>query len=167
MSALTTVTRLAGGLRTGISAEDGYADMIINQASNAVRDYTGQQGWVLANPSTGETVAPQTAQDVTLWVAMRAYTNPLNMERRTAGPISHTFRDSGVYGVELTENEKERLKPLAATTRSNGLWVQPTGARSRPERVYLADPAPGATSILFAEGNDLVAFTPNPLEPLP
>lgn len=157
MSALNTIPNLALLLRTTIDPSDGYAELILEQASNSVRDYMRQPGWVTADPpGDGQTVAPQVARDVTLWVAARAYTNPKNLERRTAGPISETFRDVGVLGVELTESEKERLGTPAGRS-SNGLWVLQTSTPGGVSKVYLPD-RPGATYLLMAEGEDVTAF---------
>ena len=161
---LISVAELGKILKIELANSDPYARMIITQASNAVRDETGQTGWVGSDPGPGQTVAPTAAHDVTLWVAARAFTNPRNLERRTAGPISETFRDTGLFGVELTENEKARLVPHSSDDKvsSNGLWVQPTGRSSAPQRVYLADPAPGSTAILYADGGSLIAHIPLP-----
>jgi hypothetical protein len=164
MAGLTTVALLEQALRITIPAHDPYAILMIELASNAVRDAADQPGWVIGTPGQNQTEAPQAARDVALMVAVRIFTNPRNLERRTAGPLSETFRDIGVYGVDLTDGEKERLEPHISDSRrgSNGLWVQPTGAKLVPQRVYLADESPGATSILYAEGADLIAFIPSP-----
>ena len=80
---------------TKLPPDDEYARMMISQASNAVRDAALQSGWVRltegSEPGVGQAEVPTTAQDITLWVATRAYTNPRNLERRTAGPISETL----------------------------------------------------------------------------
>lgn len=127
-SGLISVEELARLLRITIPSQDSYARMIIEQASNRVREVASQPGWVRVDegstPGVGQTLAPATAHDVTLWISQRAYTNPKNLERRTSGPVSETFRDSGVYGIEPTDDERSRLVKLSPSGGS-GLWVQP------------------------------------------
>ena len=128
---LTSVRRLSVMLYKDadrIPQDDEYALMMIGLASNAVREAARQAGWVVETdegdlPGVGQALAPQTARDIALLVAGRAYTNPKNLERRTAGPISETFRDSGVFGVGLTEDERNRLNDVSG--RTGGIWVQP------------------------------------------
>lgn len=127
-TSLTSVSDLATMLHLSIAEDDAYAALIIRGASNAVRDAARQPSWVRKEESgdtlaTGEVLAPDTAQDITLWVAVRAYTNPRNLSRRTSGPISETFRE-GVYGLELTDSEFARIEALRPAGNS-GLWIQP------------------------------------------
>lgn len=112
-----------------IPADDAYTQMVISQASNAVRDAARQPGWVRLEDAgdelgPGQSEVAPTAQDIVAQLAMRVWTNPRNLERRTSGPVSETFRDSGVYGLELTAAEAERLKGLRPGG-GGGLWVQP------------------------------------------
>ncbi len=127
MATLVTVQELAVLLKTTIAADDPYATMMVEQASSVVREYARMPGWVrnLSDPAVdGEIVAPQGARDVALWVASRAYLNPTNMSRRTAGPISESF-ENGLWALELTPDEKTRLDGLTGGARTGGLWVQP------------------------------------------
>lgn len=162
MRDLVSVRDLGYALRLPLDSDDPYTLLMIGQASNAVRDFTGHQEWVGSEPGVNEEVAPATARDVALWVALRAHRNPLNLERRTAGPISETFRDSGVFGAELTAAEEARLRNAELVSRGStgGLWVQPVGQTRRlPDRVWVPDPwHPAATPLLVAEGADVAAF---------
>lgn len=162
MRDFVTVETLRQALRLPIADDDPYTLLMIAQASNAVRDFTGHQEWVGSDPGPLDALAPGTARDVALWVALRAHRNPLNLERRIAGPISETFRDSGVFGASLTAAEEKRLTDAQLVTRVNtgGLWVQRVGETRRiPDRVWAPDPwHPAATPLLMAEGADVAAF---------
>lgn len=157
---LVAVTDVQALLRVTQNADDAYAKLIISQASNAVR-HAGVKagiaeaaGWVTATepdePGTGQVQRPDVARDVALWVASRAYVNPKNLERRTSGPISETFRDSGVYGVELTDDERDRIGTLAGTSSTGGLWVQPIsyGTEVVPILAPSDMPIPGDSFVL-------------------
>ncbi len=131
LAQLATVAELATLLRITIAAgeEDPYAVMILGQASTAVREAAGNVAWVrLTSPDTepgvGQVEMTETAHDITLWVASRAYNDPRNKSRRTAGPISESYFENGVYGLDLTEREQQRLD-RANGGASSGLWVQP------------------------------------------
>lgn len=136
MSALATVSELAVLLKTNVDSGDPYAKMMLEQASTLVRDHALQPGWVLAlsDPAVlGEILAPGAAHDITLWAAQRAYTNPRNLSRRTAGPISESFFENGIYGLELTDGEKARIDALPGVNKptKSGVWVQPIDAGYR------------------------------------
>lgn len=130
VATLATVAELATLLKVTIANNDPYALMMLGQASSAVRDAAGQAGWVrledieVDEPGVGQTVAPEAAHDVTLWVASRAYGDPRNRSRKTAGPISESFFENGVYGLDLTEGERARLGGYTGKT-SSGIWVLP------------------------------------------
>lgn len=126
MSALSSVKALATLLKVTIDDDDPYARLILEQASTSVRDAAGQPGWTLSpDPLVlSESLPPQAAIDITLWVAQRAYTNPRNLSRRGSGPISEAFADIGVYGVELTDGELARIKG-ASGAKKGGLWALP------------------------------------------
>jgi hypothetical protein len=124
-----------------LSSNDVYATLMLAQASNAVRDEAGMPGWVVRTDEddvlgTGQVDAPQAARDIALWVAYRAFVNPKNLSRRTAGPISETFRD-GISGIALTDDEKTRLAALDGVGRTGGLWAQPIDAYSPPDTPIL------------------------------
>lgn len=127
LASIATLSLLLYRVDDRIPADDPYATMILSQASNTVRAAARRPGWVRLTdgtlPGPGQIEAPQDAQDITAHVAARAYSNPRNLERRTAGPVSETFRDNGVVGLGLTEDEKGRLALLGPT--SGGFWVQP------------------------------------------
>lgn len=146
---LTTVEKLRTMLKMpAMDDADPYALLIIEAASQAVRDYARQLGWVTRESGdtlgTGQVDAPETAQQITLWLAIRAYTNPTNLQRRTAGPISDTYFENGVYGLELTEDEKSRLGDLR-TDGGGGLWVQPlsSGEETGPILIPSSREIPG------------------------
>lgn len=166
---LASLEELATLLKAEIPTDDPYALMMLAQASQAVRDAAGQPGWVLRTggdplpelpPGTSD--APLTAQHITLWVAQRAYLDPRNRSRRTSGPISESFFENGVYGLDLTEGEKARLEPLSANA-GGGLWTIRTGSDQRVPPVYLADVRPGSDPILYAGPEYAWAFTPRPI----
>ncbi len=147
---------------------DPYALLILEQASDTVRHAARQPGWVRPQedgdtPGPDETLVPIIAAKIALWLAYRVYVNPSNLSRRTSGPVTDTFSDNGLVGMELTANELADLvdlRPDSAT--GGGLWVQPidTG-RDVPTPVYLYDnlagPIDGST-ILYADPVDAGAF---------
>jgi hypothetical protein len=139
---LASTGQLGTLLKLTVPDDDPYALMMLAQASNAVRDEARQQSWVRkVEPTdvlaTGQVEAPETAQDITLWVAYRAYTNPGNLARRTTGPLSETWFENGVYGLELTDDEKRRLGKLTGST-GGGIWAQPISvATPENEKVYV------------------------------
>lgn len=163
---LVTIPELATLLRTTIDEDNDYAKLIVAQASNAVRDEAGQPGWLRTlNPSDtipeGYGEAPFTARDIASWVAQRAFTDPRNRSRITSGPISDTFFENGVYGLDLTDGEKNRLAAYHPDAGQNtGLWVQPIGAGTRAEPVLLADVRPGSDPLIYADPEWAWAFTP-------
>lgn len=142
---LVPVKALATLLRITIDSQDPYALMVLTQASNTVRSAAREPGWVRVDAEgdlgPGQSEVPSEAQDITVWLAMRAYNNPRNLERRTAGPISESFRDTGVYGLELTPDERSRLARLGSSG-STGFWVQPLAYGDDPTPVL----APSMTS---------------------
>lgn len=167
-SRLTSVEELRTLLRLpSLEADDPYALMILAQASNRVREAAKQPGWVVwdgdglppTEPGAGQTWAPETAKEITLWVAYRAFTNPKNLERRTSGPISETFRN-GVGGLELTADEEKRLNALTGSS-TNGLWSLPMTGGQQEERMltvpvimYDGKTFPGARGFHIADNGD-------------
>lgn len=160
MSALITVHDLAVALQLpNLSDDDEYAQLIIDQASDSVRDYAKKPGWVkdvAIPPLPGTELAPQAARNVTLWVAVRAYTNPRNLSRRGSGPISESY-ENGLWALELTPAEKERIDGVTGGSSSGGLWIQPIDGgwarRSQPMYFPTYDPTqPTGDVIMFDEG---------------
>lgn len=129
MSLLATVAELSTFIEADppLEDDDSYYVMILTMASEAVRDAAERPDWVRENPSTGQTLAPVNAHHVTLWVAQRASEHPGNLSRRTSGPVSESFFENGVYGLDLTAGELARLRSAAGSTKS-GLWAQPITA---------------------------------------
>lgn len=154
MSTLVPVVDLAKLLKITIAPDDSYANMIVEQASNAVRDAARHPEWVLSAPQTGEALAPQTARDIALWVARRAYTHPGNLSRRTAGPISESYFENGVEALELTESELKRLNFLVGSS-TGGLWVQPisSGYVGRYPLTVPSDMDPPGDSFIIADSD--------------
>lgn len=158
---LITVKELSVALQmgeSGLEGTDSYALMIVEHASNAVRDYARKQGWVrnLSDPAiAGEEVAPATAREITTWVAVRAYTNPRNLSRRGSGPISESF-ENGLWALELTPSEKERIDRITGGGSSgDGLWILPIDGgftRRRREIRVPIEPQPGSPFPIADEG---------------
>lgn len=141
---LAEVSQLATGLRLTLDDEDPYALFMLAGASDVVRATARQPGWVFEDPEPGQTVAPEIARNVTLWAAMRAYTNPQNLQNRTSGPISHSFRDVGVVGLELRPSEIAFLDEFNPASDSGGLWILPLTRGKVEVPIYLADHTYGA-----------------------
>lgn len=132
---LATVAELGVALKINIPSSDAYAQLMLSHASGAVRDYAGRPGWVrnLSDPAVeGEEVAPAAARQITLWVACRAFTNPRNLRGRSSGPISESF-ENGLWAMELTPSEKERLDGITGGNSSSGsLWFLPIEGYGTP-----------------------------------
>jgi hypothetical protein len=113
---------------------DEYADytaLIIEGASAIVRD-EGDPNWVLSNPGDGETVIPARGRFIALALAKRAWEDQGNLQRRTTGPLSETFFEDGVRGLELTEAELDWLEGHQPDGKSTGTWIlrmRGTGSR--------------------------------------
>lgn len=164
MAALATVSKLKILIKKPeLEDSDPYAEMMLEQATRAVR-FEGKPIsllWAIEpDADLDQIIVPEDVVDIVLWVAARAYTNPRNLERRTAGPVSETFRDTGIYGLELTEQEKQRVADLAVgdSSHSRGLWTQPVGAGKLTQPVYLTDSWPGADPFLVADGTPSQAW---------
>jgi hypothetical protein len=164
MAALATVSKLKILVKKPeLPASDPYAQMMLDQATRAVR-FEGKPAslyWSLEpDEDLDQVEVPEDVVDIVLWVAARAFLNPRNLERRTAGPVSETFRDVGIYGLELTDQEKQRVADLAAgdNSHSRGLWTQPVGAGKLTEPIYLTDSWPGADLFLVADGTPSQAW---------
>jgi hypothetical protein len=127
---LAKVSDLATLLEITLDDEDPYALLIMRQASNAVRDAAKQPGWVRLDdpendePGPGQAVAPPVAEDITLQVAARAYTDPRNLASKGSGPIRESYFENGFYGTDLRPQELARLRGVSGNG-NRGLWVQP------------------------------------------
>lgn len=134
---LAPIGDLATLLRLELDEEDAYATLILRGASNAVRTEARQPGWRAwddepalrpTNPDPADlslTWAPEVAADVTLQVAARAYTNPENLQRRTSGPSSDSWFENGLYGLELSAADREKLRHLRPDGGGDGVWTLP------------------------------------------
>jgi len=163
---LATVADLAVALRMTLEDDDAYATLMLAQASQAVRDEARQPLWVLPADSDtdpadeGYVLAPRTAQDITLWVAQRAYLDPRNRTRITSGPISDTFSESGVYGLDLTDGERARLSGYRTDGATGGLWSLQIGSGQKVAPITLNDVRPGSDLLLYADPQWAWAFAP-------
>lgn len=144
---------------------DPYATLILEQASDAVRDAARQPLWTYTAPPAptpeGEIAVPRSAAHIAAWLAFRVYTNPQNLQRKTTGPISHTFFDTGLVGMELTDSERDTLEDLRPNSdESSGLWIQPINAGDTVSTaIFLWDEAiPPGDAILYADPIDAGAF---------
>lgn len=144
---------------------DPYATLILEQASDAVRDAAKQPTWAYTpegdTPPEDSTPVPRSAAHIAAWLAYRVYTNPQNLQRKTTGPISHTFFDTGLVGMELTKAERDTLEDLRPdATSSSGLWIQPLNAGDTVSTaIFLWDDwIPPGDAILYADPIDAGAF---------
>ena len=85
----------------GDLTDDPYTDVITESASQIVRDTARRPSWGVDPLGEGEVSAPPRARIIALWLAKRAWLNTGNLQRRTAGPISDTFFDTGIRGLGL------------------------------------------------------------------
>jgi hypothetical protein len=112
MSLLVDVAELEVLLKqeAGTLSNDEYTTLIMEGASAVVRDTAGQPNWVLEVVSAPpDVLAPARARFIALYLAKRAWEDEGNLSRRTTGPISFTFREDGVYGLNLEPAEREWL----------------------------------------------------------
>lgn len=113
MSLLVDVADLERLLKRpeGSLVGDEYTDLIMQAASAVVRDTAEQPNWVLevvADPP--DVLVPARGRFIALYLAKRAWLDQGNLARRTAGPISLSFREDGVYGLNLEPSELEWLQ---------------------------------------------------------
>lgn len=102
---------------------DEYTELIMRRASNKVRSTAEQPDWVGSDPTGDQVLAPWRAREIALTVAVQAWQDRGNLQRRTAGPVSQTFFDSDVRGLELTRDDKEWLQAQRPGGGNNGLWI--------------------------------------------
>lgn len=113
MSLLVDVAELEILLKRepGSLAGDPYTKLMMEGATAVVRDTAGQPNWVLEVVSDPpDVLAPVRARFIALYLAKRAYQDEGNLVRRTSGPISSTFREDGVYGLDLSDADREWLQ---------------------------------------------------------
>lgn len=138
--------------------DDPYTELIIRSANAKVRSVAHQPGWVGSEPLEDQTVAPERAQIIALWLAKQAWEDQGNLQRRTAGPISETFFEGGIRGLALSEADSDYLTELSPGGNTNGLWImkhQGTGVGGR-RRVETPDGYSFSDGDLnFAHGMDM------------
>jgi len=124
MSLLVDVADLETLLKkpAGSLANDNYATLMMEAATAVVRDTAQQPNWVLEKVNPDDVVAPARAGIIALWLAKRAYEDQGNLTRRTAGPLSLSFREDGVFGLNLEPAELEWLQGHRPGGGS-GIWV--------------------------------------------
>lgn len=157
VSVLRTLLKLDA---TALPDADPYANLILEQASDHVRAAAGQPLWVAPSDPATANDAPRVALTITAWLAYRVFQNPTNLSRRTSGPISESYFDNGLVGLELTAAERDALGAYAGS--SGGLWIQPLySAETVSTSVFLFDNKAGdidGSSILYADDIDAGAF---------
>lgn len=90
---------------------DAYTELMMRAASDKVRSEANQPNWELEDyVGPPQVLAPTRAGMIALWVAKRAWEDKGNQVRRTAGPISQTFSENGVRGLQLEDDEREWLR---------------------------------------------------------
>lgn len=112
MSLLVDVTELERLLKRpeGSLANDEYTQLIMEAASAVVRDTAQQPNWELTVSSDPpDVLIPARGRFIALYLAKRAWLDQGNLSRRTSGPISQSFREDGVYGLNLEPAELEWL----------------------------------------------------------
>lgn len=136
----------------GDLTDDPYTDIITESASQIVRDTAGRSSWGVDPLGEGETAAPPRARITALWLAKRAWLDTGNLQRRTAGPISDTFFESGVRGLDLTDAEREWLEGQRPGGNS-GLWMLRHHRASGRRRPHYGDETPDGYSFLAGDMN--------------
>lgn len=137
----------------GSLANDEYALLIITAASEVVRNAAEHPEWVRVNPipDSGQVIAPLRAQHIALWLASRAHEDKGNLQRRTAGPISHTYFENGIGGLDLKPSELKDLQGLRVG--KTGLWTQPVGAGRHSGGVYIPGTLPNELPFHIDDGS--------------
>lgn len=112
MASLVVLSELEALLKVpeNTLVDDEYTRIITDAASDLVRTTAGQPNWQLTVSGPDDVLAPTRARFIALWLAKRAWEDKGNLVRRTAGPISQTFSEEGIRGLELTESEIDWLE---------------------------------------------------------
>jgi hypothetical protein len=127
---LETLLKVPPGTLNG----DAYTELMMRAASDKVRSVANQPRWELEITSLDDVLAPTRAGFIALWLAKRAWEDKGNLIRRTAGPISSTFSEDGVRGLQLEDDEREWLEGHGPDGGS-GVWIMKhhgTGVSRRP-----------------------------------
>jgi hypothetical protein len=136
----------------GDLTDDPYTDIITESASQIVRDTAGRPHWGV-DPLEGEEVAaPPRARIIALWLAKRAWLDTGNLQRRTAGPISDTFFENGIRGLNLEAAELDWLESQRPGGNS-GLWMLRHHRASGHRRPHYGDETPDGYSFLAGDMN--------------
>lgn len=138
---------------------DDYTELVMRRASNVVRSTAEQPAWVGSDPVAPQELAPWRAREIALTLAKQAWEDRGNLQRRTAGPVSHTFFEGGLRGLELSKDDKEWLLRQRPGGGNNGMWILGHyGTNVAPARA--ADETPDGYSFArgdlnFAHGMDM------------
>lgn len=137
MTLLVDVAELEQLLKqpAGSLVGDSYTELIMEGASAVVRDTAEQPNWVLEVVNDPpDVLVPARARFIALYLAKRAWEDEGNLSRRTSGPISFSFREDGVYGLNLEPAELEWLQGHRPDG-GGGIFIMRhygTGASRRP-----------------------------------
>lgn len=143
--------------------DDDYTDLMIDGASAIVRD-EGDPNWVLTGSGPDDVVIPARGRFIALYLAARAWNDPGNLSRRTAGPLSESFFEDGVRGLNLTEAEQAWLDGKKPGGGGDSTWVMRIGSGSR-RPFEIGDETPDGYSFAagdwnFAHGMDVSGRRP-------
>lgn len=126
---LVSISELSTICRTTIAADDPFALMVVDLASDLVRDEARHPEWVGSGGDGVTTVdVPFKARLICLLVAKRAYQNPKMITAEGGvGPIGgDTFAEDFAAGLTLTGVEKAELQRMRGDGGSgdpNGMWA--------------------------------------------
>ena len=142
-------------------ADGTYGGWIVESVETIIRDEAAQEGWVGVlgdDPAPGLTLAPPRARVIGLWAAKRAFEDQGNIERRTSGPISTTYRE-GPAATELTAPELDWLHGRRPGG-SRGLRVQRVESRRHvPPDIFLPDSIhPAGSPIHMDDGSSAFMY---------
>lgn len=118
---LATLTDLRDEVEDDAVLTSTRAARALARASTLVRSVAGQT-WVDENGDLVENV-PDSAFEVTLAAAARAWRNPSGFVQDTAGPFTVRWSERAADGVYLTEAEETML----GRYKTDGLWTQTLG----------------------------------------
>lgn len=160
MASLVSRAEFATWVRRDIAEDDEYATLVLELASEQVREAARQPAWDAAT-------VPFRARLIAMVVAGRAYTNPDRETATSVGPLSSRVVDEAAAGIMLTEVERTELETMkpAATGGRRGIWVQGVSLGDpEPERpITLFDSSGSDWGITYGDPNDPVtvaALTP-------
>lgn len=126
---LVTLAELGVICKKEIAPDDAFALMMVDLASDLVRDEARHFEWVGSGGDGVTTVdVPFKAKMICLLVAKRAYQNPKMVKSEGGvGPLGgDTFADDFAAGLTLTDAETAELQKMRGDGGSgdpNGMWI--------------------------------------------